>query len=366
MPQPPQCAAWRVGVAVKRRVRVGVAWVVSIAIAGLVGWWASGEALTPPEDPLVVSEPVTYRVVTGEIGRSRTLVALAEWPSTAVVLNQASGTLTSIPGTGSAAVGDVLYMADERPVVAGLGAVPAYRDMKRGDEGEDVRQLQSMLVELGFLEKEPDGKFGSGTRTAVRAWQKSLAVTVDGTVVQGDIVWFPELPARYLLSDGLTVGAQLSGGEQIMLLGDEPRVWIPIGLEQRNQIPDQAQVRVSVADGVWEGVIAEVVALDVSEAGDFDLLLRAVTGGPICGMDCTAQIPAAGRSEYRVEIVLVPTVAGPVVPASAVITRPDGSSYITTADGEDLPVTVLGAQGSLLLVDGIEIGVDILVFGDGE
>ena len=338
-----------------------MAWVVSIAVAGLVGWWASGEALTPPADPLVVSEPVTYEVVTGDIGRSRTLVALAEWPSTAVVLNQASGTLTSIPGTGSAGVGDVLYTVDERPVVAGLGAVPAYRDMKRGDEGEDVRQLQSMLVELGFTQRDPDGKFGSGTRTAVRAWQKSLGVTVDGTVVQGDIVWFPELPARYLLSDGLTVGAQLSGGEQIMLLGDEPRVWIPIGLEQRNQIPDQAEVSVSIADGVWEGVVAEVVALDVSEAGDFDLLLGAVGGGPICGTDCGVQIPVGERSEYRVEIVLIPTMTGPVVPASAVVTRPDGSAYVTTSDGEDLPVTILGAQGSLLLVDGIEVGAAIQI-----
>ena len=49
-----------------------------------------------------------------------------------------------------------------------------------GSKGEDVRQLQQALIDLGFLKGSADSVFGSKTEAAVRAFQKSAGLTVDG------------------------------------------------------------------------------------------------------------------------------------------------------------------------------------------
>jgi hypothetical protein len=67
------------------------------------------------------------------------------------VINQARGTYTELPGEGDKVdCGDVLYRVDDRPVLLLCGTVPAYRDLRRGDAGNDVRQLNANLHELGY------------------------------------------------------------------------------------------------------------------------------------------------------------------------------------------------------------------------
>ena len=46
-----------------------------------------------------------------------------------------------------------------------------YPIMVKGAEGDEVRQLQSRLITLGFMRGTPDGSFGPGTETGVRALQ---------------------------------------------------------------------------------------------------------------------------------------------------------------------------------------------------
>lgn len=50
-----------------------------------------------------------------------------------------------------------------------------------GDEGEDVREVQRMLVALGYF-VQVDGDFGTGTRKAVREFQHDRGLRVDGMV----------------------------------------------------------------------------------------------------------------------------------------------------------------------------------------
>ena len=59
------------------------------------------------------------------------------------------------------------------------------RSLKKGDVGEDVRKLQVRLVALGsdVGKKGPDGKFGTATDAAVRAFQKKNKLDpIDGKV----------------------------------------------------------------------------------------------------------------------------------------------------------------------------------------
>ena len=53
--------------------------------------------------------------------------------------------------------------------------------LKQGSEGTQVRQLQQNLIGLGYLQGEADGRFGSGTRAAVLAFQADYGLTADGS-----------------------------------------------------------------------------------------------------------------------------------------------------------------------------------------
>lgn len=59
---------------------------------------------------------------------------------------------------------------------AGLGSRTLYQGMR----GEDVRELQLMLAELGFFQAQATGYYGSVTKAAVTSFQKSHGLTVDG------------------------------------------------------------------------------------------------------------------------------------------------------------------------------------------
>ncbi len=52
--------------------------------------------------------------------------------------------------------------------------------LRYGSKGEEVRELQKALITLGYLKGEADGIFGAQTEKAVKAFQQSKKLTVDG------------------------------------------------------------------------------------------------------------------------------------------------------------------------------------------
>lgn len=54
--------------------------------------------------------------------------------------------------------------------------------LAKGQISNDVKNLQNDLKTLGFLSGSVDGKFGSGTETAVKAFQQKYGLTPDGLV----------------------------------------------------------------------------------------------------------------------------------------------------------------------------------------
>lgn len=65
--------------------------------------------------------------------------------------------------------------------VAPADAADGERILKKGMQGEDVRQLQQHLFDLGYPLKV-DGIFGQETETVVRQFQEDEQLTVDGVV----------------------------------------------------------------------------------------------------------------------------------------------------------------------------------------
>ena len=59
--------------------------------------------------------------------------------------------------------------------------------LKKGAKGEAVKDLQEALAALGFSVGEIDGVFGDATERAVRDFQASVGIDVDG--VAGPVTW---------------------------------------------------------------------------------------------------------------------------------------------------------------------------------
>ena len=58
----------------------------------------------------------------------------------------------------------------------------ALADLRRGDRGEEVRELQQMLWDTGFIFEEPDGVFGGNTEKAVKWFQEYALLEQTGVV----------------------------------------------------------------------------------------------------------------------------------------------------------------------------------------
>lgn len=352
---------------------VGV--VAALAAVGAGGFWAGRTVLVSPEDPLAGgSEPVTYAVAEGRVGRSLQFVAVAEWGLTPLAWNAAVGVVTSVDVSSGdeITVGQRLFSVDLRPVVAAVGAVPAFRDLGWEAAGEDVAQLQRLLAGLGFFTGEADGVFGESTAEAVAAWQESLGLAASGTVRlrevvvrRGDVVFVPELPTRVALSAGLAVGVSLSGGEQLLLgVSATPMFRVPLTVEQRSLVPLDAVVWVSYAEGVWEGRVEQ--AVETPELGRLDLIVTGPDGGSLCGGDCARWVSFTQPTDFSAEIVVVPETVGPVVPVGAIGLDAGNQPFVTTAEGERVDVTIVESAQGVAVVQGVEPGTVILLRAASE
>lgn len=80
--------------------------------------------------------------------------------------------VTALPVAPGAEVieGQLLVEVSGRPVFVLGGSFPAYRDLRGGDTGPDVRQMQAALVRLRYL-AEVTGKFDADTQAALTRFQ---------------------------------------------------------------------------------------------------------------------------------------------------------------------------------------------------
>ena len=65
-------------------------------------------------------------------------------------------------------------------LAAGSAFAADYNKLKYGSRGADVLRLQQALVQLGYNAGTADGKFGAYTENAVRAFQRTNGLKVDG------------------------------------------------------------------------------------------------------------------------------------------------------------------------------------------
>jgi len=55
-----------------------------------------------------------------------------------------------------------------------------YRSLRYGDDGDDVKRLQTVLRELGYLDANSTGKYRAATQEAVADFQQAMGVEATG------------------------------------------------------------------------------------------------------------------------------------------------------------------------------------------
>lgn len=166
--------------------------------------------MQPAEQKPLPTAPVTR----GDLVSSVQQPGQLGYTGSVQLIGSRQGTITQAPQPGQIIdLGQQVYAVDQRPIPLLSGKIPFYRPLTTTAKGEDVRQLERNLVDLGHASFTPDDTYTTATSTAVKRWQKALKVTESGTVEPGDAV-VADGPVRVTQVTGL-VGAMAQPGEPI-------------------------------------------------------------------------------------------------------------------------------------------------------
>jgi hypothetical protein len=273
-----------------------------------------------------------------------------------------SATLTGLLEVGTTAGrGTVLYTADQQPVVALIGDLPAWRTLEVGvDDGADVRQLEENLVALGYGDGlDVDDAFTADTAAAVEAWETDLGrAAPDGVVSIGDVV-FLTAPGD-VLGHEAAVGDTLEPGAPVLTIGSEQRTIVAdVDATAAGGWAPGSTVELEWADGTTSEGTVFGIGRDVTD-GRVELIVAVGPGDAGAG---------DRRSGAEAHVTLVDAQRDGVVavPVAAVVDD-SGSPAVRVAQpsGPDqlVPVEIgLVADGWIEITAGLDGGEDIRLPG---
>ncbi|GAB7051491.1 peptidoglycan-binding domain-containing protein [Catenuloplanes indicus] len=176
-----------------RRRRITLVLAAACAVLSTTGLLAS-TLVKSPQQLLADSSPppgtqltavVEKRVLTSTVVARGTVEASARLEITPTAA-EGAGTLVltaaRVKAGAEVTAGQVLLAVSGRPLIVLKGAVPAYRDLKPGDTGADVTQLQRALRDLRhYRGGDAEGTFGDATEDAVRRLYQQAGYDVPDT-----------------------------------------------------------------------------------------------------------------------------------------------------------------------------------------
>ncbi|MFP7707715.1 peptidoglycan-binding protein [Trueperella sp. LYQ141] len=312
------------------------------------------------------AEPTYAKVAKGALGKEAHITVMAQQEIRDFGINRLAGTLTFLAASGEFKTGDVLYKVDGREVLALPGTVPFYRDLARGISGEDVAQLNVALRELGFSPDE-GSEFGARTQSAVRQWQESRGHSVTGSIMLGEVIAIPALPAALTFDPTAHIlGASLGGGEPMFKMRQgEPQFKVVLTAHQSTMIGADVPIVISYQDLTWHGIIGQATT---GEDGQITAPVTPAEGTSICAQDC-GRLPASAAVNLTGLVTIVPQQSGLTVPVSALQLESGGNVYVMRRAGsadEKVPVKLLGSQDGVALITGVNDGDEVLIDGKAK
>jgi len=279
--------------------------------------------------------PVTARVERATLTSELRLNGQLSFGSPEPLL-PAAGMLTALPSVGQTVeFGEPVYAVDGSPVVLFTGEMPFWRDLSTATTCSaarpcaDVAQLQQNLIDLGYLNlPEPSGIFGSGTRQAVRDWQRALGLEVTGRFAAASVVVAPSPSIRIA-----EVTARL--GER----GVSPAASNATALHgtvtlteaQSRELAIGMPVTVVLRDGT------EVAAvLSAIDPGGESTSGGSATTPPTATIHFASQLPLTGVGESSIRAIVHADDVGAatlIVPATAILATVENGYAVEVWDG---------------------------------
>ena len=332
-----------------------------VTVLALIGGWSARTLLAPPGQAEPAAAPTTATAEFGTVERSLSLSAEANWVGGAQRAGLAAGTVTALGPSAPARIrpGTILYEVDLVPVVAASGSVPAFRDLRSGDVGPDVAQLQEFLRAEGAFLKSTTGRFDGATVAAVRRWQLARQQPRTGVVKWGTVLFLGELPAIGAITDAVILGQPAPVGvAAYRSVPDSPRFTIQLPPNQASIVRAGMPVRLEHGGAVWRAAIESM--LTEPDGAAKATLGPAGRDGSICGTGCGA-LSLNGTAGIPASIQVTPRTSGTTVPTAALVGSPTGGAAVITDDGHSVPVVVVQSSGGIAVVEGLRPGMKVRV-----
>jgi len=338
-------------VTLKMRVRVAVVVLIAVtAIGGLVAAFNAKQGAVAAQEPPANTAQVEKGTLSARVSIYGTLTYRARPDGSPYsVINQARGIYTELPVDGDKfACGDVLYRVDDQPVLLMCGTVPAYRDLHAGDVGNDVRQLNTNLHDLGYdagVAIDPNNNgFTSGTQQALDKLQHDKGFEVTGQLHVGDAVFLPE-PVRIANVTGELGGSAQPGAPVLHATSDTPEVQVALDPSYQGEVVtgDLARITLpgnkSVTGKVDRlGRVAQVASGQNNNAGQ-------ATIPAFISLDDPGKAGGLDLAPVRVEITTGGVENALSVPVTAIVGRSGGGfavEVVRNGGRRDLVAVELG------------------------
>jgi hypothetical protein len=180
-----------------RQQRMLAAVLAGVVLTSGAGWAAGSRMRSPaqvaadtaPPDPSLITAPVERRTLSSTVTTRGTVRYGEPQPVTLAASSLGGGggqgggssLVTKPPEKGAVLEENAVALeVAGRPVHVLQGEVPMYRDLRPGDSGTDVRQLEEALARLGFRPGAVDGAYDVATEAAVDAWYEASGYTAQG------------------------------------------------------------------------------------------------------------------------------------------------------------------------------------------
>ena len=153
----------------------------------------SGPFAAKPKPTTPTFNGATDTITKGDLQGQTSVTGTLRYSDSRKFKSGFEGVLIQVPESGTVLTqGDVLYRTGTEIAYLMHGSLPAWRAFESGMEnGEDIRQLETLLRDMGHFDYEPDNHFSWATTSAIMKWQKSVGLPQTGTIPLGRMVFTP-------------------------------------------------------------------------------------------------------------------------------------------------------------------------------
>jgi hypothetical protein len=197
-----------------------------LMVASVVALWAIPTAIfavavTVPQsrEKRAVSQPDSpvARIGSRVAAHTREATITIQLPGPVGLFAASAGVVTTVHESllgNRPKAGQPVFEIDGVPVLAAMGARPLFRELRLGDSGRAVTDLNSVLQSMKLLNTNPGSSFTADTKAAVEDLQSKLGVKTDGVFRPSYTLYVPA-GLGTLDSFGVSPGEQISAGEQV-------------------------------------------------------------------------------------------------------------------------------------------------------